>query len=126
MVPGQVWFAAEQNTWSLGASETRRQPYSSSLQQGSFLGRWREGPAGSRAGQSQGTHCQAARLLNLEVCVRPSAQQGNPQLLAVLTWRDRMQAGLYGNSSEKRVLGWVDHMSVSALLGSSSVSKRGS
>ena len=81
---------------------------------------------GSRAGQSQGTHSQAARLLNLEVCALPSAQQGNPQLPAALTWSDRMQAGLCGNSSEKRVLGWADHMSLSALLGSSSVSKRGS
>lgn len=81
---------------------------------------------GSRAGQSQGTHCQAARLLNLEVCALPSAQQGNPQLPAALTWSDRMQAGLCGNSSEKRVLGWADHMSLSALLGSSPVSKRGS
>lgn len=81
---------------------------------------------GSRAGQSQGTHCQAARLLNLEVRALSSAQQGNPQLPAVLMGSDRMQAGLYGNSSEKRVLGWANHMRLSTLLSSSSVSKRGS
>lgn len=61
---------------------------------------------GSRARPSQGTHCQAARLLNLEMCMLCSAQQSNPQLTAVLTRSDQIQAVLYGNFSEKRVLGW--------------------
>ena len=62
--------------------------------------------AGPRAGQSQGTHDQAARLLNLEMCVLPSAQQSNSQLTAVLIRSDQIQAVLYGNFSEKWVLGW--------------------
>lgn len=126
LVPGQVWFAAEQNTWSLGAKWLRRQPYSSSLQQSPFSdGGGRRGQWGPGAGQSQGTHCQAARLLRFGSVCFPQAQQGNPQLLAVLTWSDRMQAGLYGNSVRSGCWAWVDHMSLSALLGSSPLCPRG-
>lgn len=65
------------------------------------------GARGVQAGQSQGTHCPAARLLNLEMCVPPSAQQSGPQLPAALTWSDGTQAGPCGHFSEKQGLGWA-------------------
>lgn len=65
---------------------------------------------GSRAGQSQGTHCQAAGLLNLEMCMLPPARQSNPQPAAALTQGDQIQSVLYGNFSEKRVLGWASKL----------------
>lgn len=69
-----------------------------------------EGPVGSRARQSQGIRCQAARLLNLEMRVLPSARQSNRQLPAALAWSGRVQVGLYGNSSKKQVLGWASRL----------------
>lgn len=90
-------------------SETWRQPYQL-LSSRSLSLTVAEGPVGSRAGQSQGICCQATRLLNLEMCVLPSARQSNPQLPAALAWSGGVQVGLYGNSSKKQVLGWASRL----------------
>lgn len=67
---------------------------------------------GSRARQSQGTPCQAAGLLNLEMYMLPSAQQSNPQLTAALTEGGQAWPVPYGNFSEKRLSGWAPELGV--------------
>lgn len=62
----------------------------------------------SRASQSQSTHCQSSRLLNLEMCVLPLLN-GATHIAAALLQRGQIQTVLYGNFSEKQVWAGSPH-----------------
>lgn len=64
-----------------------------------------EGASGVQDRPVPGYPLPGSQVVELGMCVLPSAQRRNPRLPAVLTQSDRIQAGLYGNFREKWVLG---------------------